>query len=56
MILVLRGKKRKDAICIRLVNETCAEPKIGMNKVVGTLFCFSPFSICIFILVRKIYR
>lgn len=29
-----QGKKRKDTVCIVLVDELCEEPKIRMNKVV----------------------
>ncbi|KAG5126192.1 hypothetical protein JHK82_027027 [Glycine max] len=32
--ILLKGKKRKDTICIALADETCEEPKIRMNKVV----------------------
>nr|CAB3497060.1 unnamed protein product [Digitaria exilis] len=32
--VLLKGKKRKDTICIVLADETCEEPKIRMNKVV----------------------
>ena len=32
--LFLQGKKRKDTVCIVLVDEQCEEPKIRMNKVV----------------------
>ncbi|GAU44916.1 hypothetical protein TSUD_25790 [Trifolium subterraneum] len=32
--ILIKGKKRKDTICIALADETCEEPKIRMNKVV----------------------
>eukprot|EP00252_Welwitschia_mirabilis_P004684 TRINITY_DN1497_c0_g2_i4.p2 TRINITY_DN1497_c0_g2~~TRINITY_DN1497_c0_g2_i4.p2 ORF type:complete len:156 (+),score=13.61 TRINITY_DN1497_c0_g2_i4:198-665(+) len=32
--VLLKGKKRKDTICIALADDTCEEPKIRMNKVV----------------------
>ncbi|RWW18374.1 hypothetical protein GW17_00017644 [Ensete ventricosum] len=32
--ILLKGKKRKDTICIALADDTCDEPKIRMNKVV----------------------
>ena len=32
--IFIKGKKRKDTICIALVDETCEAPKIRMNKVV----------------------
>ncbi|KAJ6825004.1 cell division cycle protein 48-like protein [Iris pallida] len=32
--ILLKGKKRKDTICIALADDTCEEPKIRMNKVV----------------------
>ncbi|CAI0471416.1 unnamed protein product [Linum tenue] len=32
--ILIKGKKRKDTICIALADETCDEPKIRMNKVV----------------------
>uniref|UniRef100_I1P7N1 Cell division cycle protein 48 homolog n=1 Tax=Oryza glaberrima TaxID=4538 RepID=I1P7N1_ORYGL len=32
--VLLKGKKRKDTICIVLADDTCEEPKIRMNKVV----------------------
>ncbi|KAF8396532.1 hypothetical protein HHK36_018156 [Tetracentron sinense] len=32
--ILIKGKKRKDTICIVLADETCDEPKIRMNKVV----------------------
>ncbi|GJT47006.1 cell division control protein 48 homolog E [Tanacetum coccineum] len=32
--ILLKGKKRKDTICIVLADDTCDEPKIQMNKVV----------------------
>ncbi|GLJ43211.1 hypothetical protein SUGI_0897050 [Cryptomeria japonica] len=32
--ILIKGKKRKDTICIVLADETCEEPKIRMNKVV----------------------
>ncbi|KAG4383711.1 hypothetical protein GLYMA_13G143600v4 [Glycine max] len=32
--ILLKGKKRKDTICIALADETCEEPKIRMNKIV----------------------
>ncbi|KAK7281937.1 hypothetical protein RIF29_10331 [Crotalaria pallida] len=32
--VLIKGKKRKDTVCIVLVDEQCDEPKIRMNKVV----------------------
>ncbi|XP_022554158.1 cell division control protein 48 homolog E-like [Brassica napus] len=32
--ILIKGKKRKDTICIALADESCEEPKIRMNKVV----------------------
>ncbi|CAN1252997.1 Cell division cycle protein 48 homolog [Linum perenne] len=32
--ILIKGKKRKDTICIALADETCDQPKIRMNKVV----------------------
>ncbi|KAK6138109.1 hypothetical protein DH2020_028149 [Rehmannia glutinosa] len=32
--ILIKGKKRKDTVCIALADETCEEPKIRMNKVV----------------------
>ncbi|CAL9752674.1 unnamed protein product [Musa acuminata subsp. burmannicoides] len=32
--ILLKGKKRRDTICIALADDTCDEPKIRMNKVV----------------------
>ncbi|KAF3655931.1 Cell division cycle protein 48 -like protein [Capsicum annuum] len=32
--ILIKGKKRRDTICICLADETCDEPKIRMNKVV----------------------
>ncbi|KAJ7546545.1 hypothetical protein O6H91_08G043800 [Diphasiastrum complanatum] len=32
--VLIKGKKRKDTVCIVLADETCDEPKIRMNKVV----------------------
>nr|DAD28536.1 TPA_asm: hypothetical protein HUJ06_030004 [Nelumbo nucifera] len=32
--ILLKGKKRRDTICIALADDTCEEPKIRMNKVV----------------------
>ncbi|KOM35182.1 hypothetical protein LR48_Vigan02g133200 [Vigna angularis] len=32
--ILLKGKKRKDTVCIALADDTCEEPKIRMNKVV----------------------
>ncbi|CAI9268062.1 unnamed protein product [Lactuca saligna] len=34
--ILIKGKKRKDTICIALADDTCEEPKIRMNKVVRT--------------------
>ncbi|KAJ7554804.1 hypothetical protein O6H91_05G009900 [Diphasiastrum complanatum] len=34
--VLIKGKKRKDTVCIVLADETCDEPKIRMNKVVRT--------------------
>ncbi|KAM7502093.1 hypothetical protein LguiB_000997 [Lonicera macranthoides] len=34
--VLIKGKKRKDTVCIALADETCDEPKIRMNKVVRT--------------------
>ncbi|XP_056171148.1 cell division control protein 48 homolog A-like isoform X2 [Syzygium oleosum] len=32
--ICVKGKKRKDTVCIALADDTCEEPKIRMNKVV----------------------
>ncbi|VFQ97596.1 unnamed protein product [Cuscuta campestris] len=32
--ILIKGKKRKDTICVSLADDTCEEPKIRMNKVV----------------------
>ncbi|CAL0334021.1 unnamed protein product [Lupinus luteus] len=32
--ILIKGKKRRDTVCIALSDETCEEPKIRMNKVV----------------------
>eukprot|EP00898_Chlorokybus_atmophyticus_P005074 jgi/Chlat1/5568/Chrsp369S05357 len=32
--VLIKGKKRKDTVCIVLADDTCDEPKIRMNKVV----------------------
>ncbi|KAB2614616.1 hypothetical protein D8674_021204 [Pyrus ussuriensis x Pyrus communis] len=32
--ILIKGKKRKDTICIALADDTCEEPRIRMNKVV----------------------
>ncbi|ESQ46572.1 hypothetical protein EUTSA_v10000577mg [Eutrema salsugineum] len=32
--ILIKGKKRKDTVCIALSDESCEEPKIRMNKVV----------------------
>ena len=32
--VLLKGKKRRDTVCIVLADESCEEPKIRMNKVV----------------------
>ncbi|KAH9700436.1 cell division control protein 48 [Citrus sinensis] len=32
--ILIKGKKRKDTICIALADDTCEQPKIRMNKVV----------------------
>jgi transitional endoplasmic reticulum ATPase len=32
--VLVKGKKRKDTVCIVLADETCEEPKIRMNKVI----------------------
>ncbi|XP_048324217.1 cell division cycle protein 48 homolog [Ziziphus jujuba] len=32
--VLLKGKKRRDTVCIALADDTCEEPKIRMNKVV----------------------
>ncbi|EOA25136.1 hypothetical protein CARUB_v10018445mg [Capsella rubella] len=32
--VLIKGKKRKDTVCIALADDTCDEPKIRMNKVV----------------------
>ncbi|KAG2262444.1 hypothetical protein Bca52824_069523 [Brassica carinata] len=32
--ILIKGKKRKDTVCIALADESCEEPKIRMNKVV----------------------
>ncbi|GJV15230.1 cell division cycle protein 48 [Tanacetum coccineum] len=34
--ILLKGKKRKDTVCIALADESCDEPKIRMNKVIRT--------------------
>ena len=34
MYFVVQGKKRKDTICIAIVDDKCDESKIRMNKVV----------------------
>lgn len=34
--VLIKGKKRKDTVCIVLADDTCDEPKIRMNKVVRT--------------------
>jgi hypothetical protein len=34
--VLLKGKKRKDTVCIVLADENCEEGKIRMNKVVRT--------------------
>lgn len=31
----LQGKKRKDAICIVIADDTCEEPKVRMKKFIG---------------------
>jgi len=31
--ILIKGKKRKDTICIALLDEACEEPRIRMNKV-----------------------
>ncbi|KAG2329121.1 hypothetical protein Bca52824_000301 [Brassica carinata] len=33
-VVLIKEKKRKDTVCIALADDTCAEPKIRMNKVV----------------------
>ncbi|KAA8550004.1 hypothetical protein F0562_001688 [Nyssa sinensis] len=33
---LIKGKKRRDTICIALADDACDEPKIRMNKVVRT--------------------
>ncbi|KAF7811483.1 cell division cycle protein 48-like protein [Senna tora] len=33
-IILIKGKKRKDTICIAVADETCEKPKIRMNKVI----------------------
>eukprot|EP00698_Gefionella_okellyi_P013698 TRINITY_DN376_c0_g1_i5.p1 TRINITY_DN376_c0_g1~~TRINITY_DN376_c0_g1_i5.p1 ORF type:complete len:815 (+),score=225.61 TRINITY_DN376_c0_g1_i5:173-2446(+) len=37
--VLLRGKKRRDTVCIVLADETCEEGKIRMNKVVRKNLC-----------------
>jgi len=32
--ILIKGKKRRDTVCIVLANENCEEPKLRMNKVV----------------------
>ncbi|KAK6126208.1 hypothetical protein DH2020_040051 [Rehmannia glutinosa] len=32
--ILIKGKKRKDTVCLALADETCDQPKIRMNKVV----------------------
>ncbi|AQL09600.1 Cell division control protein 48 homolog D [Zea mays] len=32
--VLIKGKKRKDTVCIVLADETCEEPKVRMNKIV----------------------
>ncbi|KAF8007701.1 hypothetical protein BT93_K1641 [Corymbia citriodora subsp. variegata] len=32
--ILVKGKKRKDTVCVALADDTCEEPKIRMNKVV----------------------
>ncbi|CAN7113474.1 unnamed protein product [Brassica rapa subsp. narinosa] len=32
--ILIKGKKRKDTVCIALADDSCEEPKIRMNKVV----------------------
>ncbi|XLU57673.1 hypothetical protein S245_052321, partial [Arachis hypogaea] len=32
--ILIKGKKRRDTVCIALADDTCEEPKIRMNKVV----------------------
>ncbi|KAK1409778.1 hypothetical protein QVD17_36307 [Tagetes erecta] len=32
--ILIKGKKRRDTICIALADDTCEEPKIRLNKVV----------------------
>ncbi|KAK6152380.1 hypothetical protein DH2020_015015 [Rehmannia glutinosa] len=32
--ILIKGKKRKDTVCLTLADETCDQPKIRMNKVV----------------------
>ncbi|KAK6163391.1 hypothetical protein DH2020_000255 [Rehmannia glutinosa] len=34
--ILIKGKKRKDTVCIALADETVEEPKIRMNKVIRT--------------------
>nr|KAJ0225154.1 hypothetical protein LSAT_V11C100025680 [Lactuca sativa] len=34
--ILIKGKKRRDTVCIALADETCDEPKIRMNKVIRT--------------------
>ncbi|KAG2330296.1 hypothetical protein Bca52824_001476 [Brassica carinata] len=31
--ILIKGKKRKDTVCIALAGDSCEEPKIRMNKV-----------------------
>ena len=35
----IKGKKRKDTVCIVLADDTCEEAKIRMNKVRAVLLC-----------------
>lgn len=37
----IKGKKRKDTVCIVLADDTCEEAKIRMNKVAPSLECRS---------------
>ncbi|KAI3825334.1 hypothetical protein L1987_06816 [Smallanthus sonchifolius] len=34
--ILIKGKKRRDTVCIALADETCDEAKIRMNKVIRT--------------------
>nr|GFA49730.1 cell division cycle protein 48 homolog [Tanacetum cinerariifolium] len=34
--ILLKGKKRKDTVCIAVADNSCDEPKIKMNKVIRT--------------------